>query len=237
MFRIWKRRLLFALQVIAAATTAGLGIYQASVGSGKVDWRIVAPLLVVIFLCAGAGAYYTHIQPVRDLGVFVKAALDTQAQHIVDATAAHGIDVRLNIAMVCIWPFQLSWPFKRFKIVWDRGMNNAPDAAIAFAVSKGVAGEAYRTRQDRLVNMEMPELQDLKKWGFSKKEASIIPKFTAIWSFPVPRLGADQRTTQTICGMLNLDSNSSGAFDVLTNHPEIKKLLKDMWLLACALNL
>lgn len=237
MFRMWKRRLLFALQVVAAATTAGLGIYQARVGSGRSDWHIVAPLLVVIFACSGAGAYYTQIQPARDLNAFVMAALDTQTQHILDFAAANNIAVRLNIATVCIWPFQFSWPLKRLKIVWDRGMNNAPDAVIAFAASKGVAGLAYRTRVDQLVDMEIAENQDLKKWGFSKKEASTFPKFTAVWSFPVARLGANDRPTATICGMLNLDSTTAGAYNVLKADQKIRELLEDMRELVSKLNL
>lgn len=237
MFRLWKRRLLFTLQVVAAATTAALGIYQAGVGSGKADWRIVAPLLVVIFVCTGASAYYTHIQPARDLNAFVMAALDTQAQHIVDFAQAHNIAVRLNIAMVCFWPFQLSWPLKRLKIVWDRGMNNAPDAAVVFAVSKGVAGRAYRRRRDQFVNMETPEGQDLESWGFSRKEASAFPKFTAVWSFPVERLGTNNRPTGTICGMLNLDSTTKGAYDTLKAEPKIRELLEDMRALVSKLNL
>jgi hypothetical protein len=210
MFRIWKRWLLLGLQVSAVAATTALGLYQYIVKPENVDWQIEAPFLAAIFVLTLLGAYYTYINPVRELNAFVVAVLDNQAQHIVDSAKANGIDIRLNIAIVCIYPIQFSWPLKRFRIVWDRGMKYAPDAATAFPVSKGVAGQAYRNRRDKLVNMEISGNQDLSKWGFTKKEAAVFPTFTAVWSLPVFRLGPGDRPTGKICGMLNLDSTTTG---------------------------
>ena len=234
MFRMWKRWLLLALQVSAVVATTALGVYVATGHANPyVEWTLIAAIVVFTIL----GAYYTFISPIRELNAFVIAVLDAQAEHIVEFVKSHNIDIRLNIALVSIYPFQLAYPFKRFKIVWDCGMKYAADATTTFPVSKGVAGEAYRRRRDRLVNMEIAENQNLEKWGFSKKEASLFPKFTAIWSLPVFRLGPNDRPTGKICGMLNLDSISAGAFNVLASQREIQKLLEELRELLCKLNL
>lgn len=237
MFRLGKRWFLLTIQIAAVATTVGLGLYQYLVPANAMKWRFELAFLAAILVLTACGAYYTYISPVRELKTFVTAVLDNQAQHIVDCAKANNVDIRLNIAIVSIYPFQLSYPFKRFKIVWDYGMKYAPDAASTFPVSKGVAGEAYRRRRDRLVDMEIPRHQNLENWGFSKKEASCFPPFTAIWSLPVFRLGAGDRPTTTICGMLNLDSTTAGAFQMLTTHPEIRTLLEEKRELLCKLNL
>jgi hypothetical protein len=234
---MWKRWLLFTFQVAAVAATAALGLYQYLVPPSAMKWRVELAFLAAIFLFTALGAYYTYVSPARELKAFVIAVLEAQAQHIVDFAKSQGIDIRLNIAVVSFYPLQWAYPPKRFKIVWDCGMKYAPDAFTTFPVSKGVAGEAYRRRRDRLVNMEIAENQKLEKWGFSKKEASCFPKFTAVWSLPVFRLGAGDRPTGKICGMLNLDSTSTGAFAVLTTHLEIGTLLGEMRELLCKLNL
>ncbi|HWF66864.1 MAG TPA: hypothetical protein VN670_06150 [Acidobacteriaceae bacterium] len=225
------------VQVIAVLATAFLGFYQYIVKPEKVNWTIESAFLLAIFVLTVLGAYYTFISPVRELNAFVIAVLDTHAQHLVEFAKAQGIDIRLNIAIVSVYPFQWAWPLKCVKIVWDYGMKYAPDASTTFAVSKGVAGEAYRSRRDKLVNMEISRNQDLTRWGFSKKEASVFPNFTAVWSLPVFRLGPNERPSGKICGMLNLDSTSAGAFGVLTKHLEIGKLLGKMRELLCKLNL
>lgn len=237
MFRMWKRWLLLAIQVAAVAVTTALGVYQYLVKPENVDWPIESACLAAIFLLTILGAYYTYINPVRELNSFVIAVLDAQAQHLVDAANARNMDIRLNIAIVSACVLQWAWPLRRFRIVWDCGMKYASDAFVTFSVSKGVAGEAYRSRRDKLVNMEISGNDDLKKWGFSKKETSVFPKFTAVWSLPVFRLGPGDRPTGKICGMLNLDSTTAGAFSILTAYPEFGRLLGELRELLCKLNL
>src|SRR6185437_4651044 len=106
MFRMWRRWFLFVVQVVAVLATAFLGLYQYIVKPENVSWRVESAFLLAIFILTVLGAYYTYINPIREMNAFVLAVLDTHAQHIVDSLKVQNIDVRLNIAVACIYPFQ-----------------------------------------------------------------------------------------------------------------------------------
>jgi len=221
-FRTRRRYVIAVIAAVLPLASLGIGIYlKSSTPSGTV----IAIIFVGLLVLSSLSSYYNYVKPLRDLSSAVVYLLENVGQRVIDLANSDGIQARLNyLAIVRPWRRLLCRRY--FKIAWGIGMKYEPDNTVTFHISKGVAGRAFRDRRATLVNLQLPE--NANYGGFSGKEKATFPTLTAIWSLPIFELDRSGDATGKILGTINLDSDTDGAANIFSGHPEYEGLLEEL---------
>lgn len=209
-----RRQFAFLLNPSVTLLGSAIGIYLKIVGQNP-SWPVVGSLTGALIVCAVASSFYTHLRPLPDPAGNIKLLLDFIGNRILEFGTTNGVVLRLNILLV-YRPASCFYLRKKFKVRWNLRMANMKDVDIEFDIKKGVAGEALRTGEPTLVNMQ--EAQG--DWGFTEKELAKFPKHTMIWSYPIFKLDPKEEPTSKIIGTVNLDSTQVGAFQIVVKDAD-----------------
>lgn len=231
-----RRWFVFCLTPAVSIISLGIGIYLKWKPDTFQWWHVFA-MATVLSVCAIFASFFTNIRPLRDPNSNGELLLETIGKRIIEYGEDKGlktkwvngeniIGLRLNIMMAerrwFIWK-------RHFKVRWSLGMDDSPDAAIRFPVTKGVAGEAFRERKPRVVDFEDPDARG--DWGFTDKDRGRMkfPKFTMIWSYPIFELDKGGKQTGRILGTVNIDSALPGACKLVIEDQLFLTLVSDFW--------
>jgi hypothetical protein len=223
--------LVCSLSPMVSVCSVAIGIYM-KYKPDKIVWDVVWLISGLLIMCAIGATYYANFRPLRDPASNGRLLLDTFAGQIIAYGKSKNVKLRLNILIVRrgIWFFN-----KSFKIAWaswNKTKDFYPDGAVSFDVEKGIAGYGYKQKIDLLVDMEEPANRD-KDWGFTAEEKEAFPEHTMIWSFPIYEVNKEGDMTGKILGMLNLDSQTRGAFKIVLTDEEFRNRMVDFREIAC----
>ena len=230
MFGMRRRWLVFFLTAILPALSLIWGLNLKLDSESVWNARTIAILVAVLLVSLGL-SYLNVLKPVRDVESGVKALLEIVGGKIIAMGEQDGIEPRLNI-LLCRRPARWFF-FRRYLwVAWSLKMRGHPDVAISFPISKGVAGEAFRTKRPKLVNLEETGVQ---VWGITPKEAGAFPELTAIYSVPIFEIDKQNEQTGRVIGTVNLDSRAQKAFRKIARNQEYKRGLEEFSELASKL--
>ena len=221
MFHTKRRKLLFVASTILPVASITLALYIKSKSPSN---QVIGAFLLGILLLSAIIAWYSHIQPLREVSSAVTALLDAVGGRVIDLGKSDGIDPRMNY-LALYRPWRGLFLRRFFRVRWGIGMRFSPDNAAEFHISKGIAGAAVKRRRALLIDLEEPKNQH--GWNFSSDELTGFPAFTAIWSLPIFELDRGGNATGKILGTINLDATAHGAFRILSSNMEYAELLEE----------
>jgi hypothetical protein len=167
---------------------------------------------IVVFFLLVLDEYSSSVRPAKRIAEITPITLDGLAEPLLSQLKANGVVPRLNLMMP-----KRTWRwcgiFRYFKIVWSCGMENQPDVNLSFRVKHGIAGECFRTRKPIYSSPD-----DIRRPAFAlpMRIARHAPDLAVIFAYPVyepARKG--RRQSGKVIGVLNLDSTSGNAYNVL----------------------
>lgn len=207
-----KRWMLVILSAIFPAIAPALAI---CFKFGLINLTVLQASCIVISIMTLAFLinYLSLIKPVRDIDRAFDAALDLIGENLRQIARKDHVKVRLNAMLVCR---PVCGRFQRhLKIVWSLGMDSQPDIRVCFPVGKGVAGEAFISKQLRIVNFSEASHED---FGFTAEEVERygFNRLRTIISFPIYGLDAKNRQTGAVIGVVNMDTTDTEGYTVLT---------------------
>ena len=104
-----------------------------------------------------------------------------------------------------------------FKMRWSKGMANQPDVNISFRLHQGITGACFKSR--RPIYADRAQILS-PQFALPQKIRKHAPDLEAIFSYPVYEPARKGRLQSgRLLGVLNLDSTSARAYNILTVSP------------------
>jgi hypothetical protein len=169
--------------------------------------------------------YYSSVRPAKRIFELAPIALDGVSEPLLAQLKANAVAARINLMM----PSRtLRWLglVRYFKMRWSQGMANQPDVNLSFRLNQGITGACFQNRQpiyadrDQILNGPFALPEKLRRHA---------PDLQAIFSYPVyepARKGRPQ--SGKLLGVLNLDSTSSNAYNILMVTPVFDQVHANM---------
>ena len=219
--------------------TAPLSLLIGAASSWDLSGTILEPLPdsafyvggAIFTLVAVAGIeWFTVFRPARRLsharGDVLRAVTEELRETIASSLQ---VTVRMN---VMVPHRRLRWLLlRRFHhVLWHVGMENKPDVNVQFPMKRGVVGRCFQTGRPVFAAEEALSGGEYK---LPRRIQEKVKSVTAVLSYPIyepsKRTG---RQNGRVVGVLTLDSEQHGAFDLLTETKAFEFVDKKMQLIA-----
>jgi hypothetical protein len=173
----------------------------------------------VVFVIILADEYWTAVRPAKRVQELAPITLDGLVDPLISQLKANGVTARVNLMMM-----ERTWRwlgFRRyFRMKWHKGMENQPDVNLFFPVSYGVSGQCVRDKQPIYAGSEA-----VGKFSLPGKADKLTRHLEAILSFPVfEPAGKNGMQSGKVLGVLNLDSSTPNAYDLLTGQAVLDQI-------------
>jgi hypothetical protein len=227
----------FRLTFLVALATALPLVFPLFPGLPRWARGLIA-IAVVVF--AGWREYLQSVKPYLDF--------TERRSHFFELACADAFDrLRQIDSTVRLSIMELNWrlPWKkwgRFHMVYQLGMENAPDADLNLRADqgvRGVSGEAAHVRDVCIANLEDA---NSPSYRLTEEQRNKMKDLTLVFSVPIRKLkrGRDGQLypTNEVIGTVNIDSKQSGALPFYRNNAvqggeptlqgEVLKALREM---------
>jgi hypothetical protein len=182
---------------------------------------------VEIYSIAGLGVlvliltdeYFTEVRPAKRIEELAPITLDGLVDPLISQLKDNSVVVRVNLMMACrTWRW--CWTRRYFCMKWYRGMENQPDVNIIFPVGKGISGQCFQTKRPVYANPAA-----LAQYPLPKRISLLTQHLQAVLSFPVfEPPGKRGIQSGRLLGVLNLDSQTPNAYDLLTSQAVLDQI-------------
>ncbi len=167
--------------------------------------------------------YWTAVRPAKRIEELAPITLDGLVDRLIEELrVTTGVTARVNLMMI-----ERTWRWlglrKYFRMRWHKGMDNQPDVNLCFPVRFGVSGECVRDKQPVYAGNE-----EVGKFTLPERKNKLTKQLTAILSFPVYEQARTGIQSGRIVGVLNLDSASPGAYNLLVRQDVLDQINKVM---------
>lgn len=177
----------------------------------------------VIFLIILVDEYWTAVRPSKKIEELAPITLDGLVDRLISDLKKSGVTARVNLLMIeRVWWWL--WIRKFFRMRWHKGMENQPDVDIRFPIAYGVSGQCVRDKQLVIAGNEA-----VGKFSLPGRRNELTKQLQVILSFPVyepaRRYGIQ---SGRIVGVLNLDSSTPNAYNLITRQDTLDQINRIM---------
>ena len=186
---------------------------------------------VVLALLIG-DEYSSSVRPAKRIEELAPIALDGVAEPLLTQLKDNQVVARINL-MTPTRTWKWLGMVRYFKMRWSKGMSNQPDVNISFRLNQGITGACFQNKKPQYADHDQILSSPFALPDNIRRHA---PDLQVIFSYPVyepARKGKPQ--SGKLLGVLNLDSNSVNAYNILMMTPvfdEVHAAIQNIAMLA-----